>query len=210
MLYAQLSFARLTRGEHERVRGAAEVGVSRCREEQSGFSLIELLVVVAILAILAAVAIPLFLNQKNKAYGSQVVSRTHEYVVETETYRSALPSGSSLNLTALATALEAYRVGNPTRVNTAVMLNCAINAAGTAAVATPGSYIVNSYLASGSGSWGSVSGVDNVIYNSADSRWYVNNAALATVVGGSTGAGTSNTECGSSWYSGAVFLQANK
>jgi type IV pilus assembly protein PilA len=38
------------------------------RENQDGFTLIELLVVILIIAILAAIAIPIFLNQREKAH----------------------------------------------------------------------------------------------------------------------------------------------
>lgn len=45
------------------------------RGREAGFSLIELLVVIAIIAILTAVAVPIFLNQRENAYESAIQTR---------------------------------------------------------------------------------------------------------------------------------------
>src|SRR6202012_1489444 len=53
---------------------------------QEGFTLIELLVVILIIGILAAVAIPAFLNQKNKASDSNVKSDINTAQLAEESY----------------------------------------------------------------------------------------------------------------------------
>ena len=65
-------------------------------EREGGFTLIELLVVVIIIAILAAIAIPVFLNQRKKGWQAQAESAVKNAATAMETY-AADNGGSYLN-----------------------------------------------------------------------------------------------------------------
>lgn len=56
------------------------------RARQDGFTLIELLVVVVIIGVLASIAIPTFLSQREKAYRSQAVSDMRNAGLALETW----------------------------------------------------------------------------------------------------------------------------
>ncbi len=55
-------------------------------EKDKGFTLIELLVVIIIIGILAAIAIPVFLNQRKKAVDASIKSDLRTVANELETY----------------------------------------------------------------------------------------------------------------------------
>ncbi len=58
----------------------------RRAQDEKGFTLIELLVVILIIGILAAIAIPAFLNQRGKAYDSNAKSQVKTLQTAEETY----------------------------------------------------------------------------------------------------------------------------
>ena len=72
-------------------------------ERDGGFTLIELLVVILIIAILAAIAIPVFLRQREKGWRSQMESAVKNAATAQESYLTSNPdyATGAAGLTAL-------------------------------------------------------------------------------------------------------------
>src|SRR4051812_41371971 len=86
-----------------RIRKAAE-------EREGGFTLIELLVVIIIIGILAAIAIPVFLNQRQKGYDAQAKSDARNLATLEETYLTDNNNYvSAANLAAVKAAFTDYK-----------------------------------------------------------------------------------------------------
>lgn len=81
--------------------------INKARDErEAGFTLIELLVVVIIIGILAAIAIPVFLNQRNAARSAAVESDVRNTAIAIETYYTQNQSYPT-DAATLATAIGA-------------------------------------------------------------------------------------------------------
>jgi type IV pilus assembly protein PilA len=106
-------------------------------EREGGFTLIELLVVIIIIGILAAIAIPVFLNQRKKGYDSQAKADLRNLATAEETYLTENPTSYRAS-TAPATDLATQGFNKSANVNIAVAIDGA-NGFCSAATSSSGS-----------------------------------------------------------------------
>ena len=81
----------------------------REQRDERGFTLIELLVVILIIAILAAIAIPVFLNQRKKGYVSQMEAAVKNAATAAESYATGTSGGNYDGLTLAGLQAEGYK-----------------------------------------------------------------------------------------------------
>jgi type IV pilus assembly protein PilA len=116
-------------------------------EREGGFTLIELLVVIIIIGILAAIAIPVFLNQRQKGYDAQAKSDLRNAATSEETYMT--DNNTYSNDVGTGANAVVYKKSSNVSVITAVITD----AAGASTAATTGSNGFCLAAKSDSGKW---------------------------------------------------------
>jgi type IV pilus assembly protein PilA len=117
-------------------------------EGESGFTLIELLVVIIIIGILAAIAIPVFLKQRQKGYDAGIKSDLRNAATAEESY---LTDNNVYTTSQTALLTEGLKTSSPADYsgNAATLTIEFVDASGAATTAATAGYCISATSASG-------------------------------------------------------------
>jgi len=91
--------------------------LQKLRGNSQGFTLIELMIVIAIIGILAAIAIPNFISYRDKAYCSKVETDAQSVLASLSSYFSEPDNTSILGGVPTLMSQEELRLNNPTKAD---------------------------------------------------------------------------------------------
>jgi len=159
--------------------------------KRKGFTLIELMVVIAIIIILAAIAIPNYLKMTERAKRSRLASDFATLATVLETYKTdwgkyptaAAAQAVNLTTTVIHTELSASGTGVAV-LNIATHYN-AVGEQGPIEYIKPGTLtsIINPFIAANNPSYGSADGDNWVIYAQIDTAvWLSRTDGVSTLV----------------------------